>query len=159
MKPANDNGSLLEQRRKLYGIPETPYLPMAKNVLVFRMPSETRTAGGLYIAETAQEPKPMGVLVAAGLAAHDVLSDHLVEIGDVVWFGRWAGWEKEVQRDPEGKGKQILQMKVEDVLGSVDALERVARYEIDLNEEGEHVYVAASNDNGYSKDKGQHGHG
>lgn len=158
MKSANDNGSRMEERRKMYGIPETPYAPMGKNVLVFRMPSETRTAGGLYIAETAQEPKPMGVLVAAGLAALDVLSDHLVEIGDVVWFGRFAGWEKEIQRDPEGKGKQILQMKVEDVLGSVDALERIARSDIDLNEDGEHIYVAASNDNGY-KTKGQHGHG
>jgi chaperonin GroES len=138
--------SKLEERRKLYGIPETPYLPMGKNVLVFRMPSETRTAGGLWVAESAQEPKPMGVLVAAGLGALDVMADHLVELGDVVWFGRFAGWEKEIQRDPEGKGKQILQMKVEDVLGSVDALERVPAYEaVRDSETGEHIYQRKGN--------------
>lgn len=141
----------LEARRKLYGIPEAPYLPMGKNVLVFRLPSETRTAGGLYIAEIAQEPKPIGVLVAAGLAALDVLADHLVEIGDIVWFARFAGYEREVARDPEGKAKEILQCKVEDVLGSVDALERRKTCDIDLNEEGEHIYVPlgqAANDKG-----------
>lgn len=142
--------SLLSERSKMYGIPSAPYLPMGKNVLVFRLPSESRTSGGLYIAETAQEPKPMGVVVEAGLAARDVMADHLVEIGDIVWFARFAGWEKEIQRDPEGKSKQILQMKVEDVLGSVDALARLAACDIGFNEDGEHIYVprGAANDNG-----------
>lgn len=140
----------LEERTKMYDMPAVPYLPMSKNVLIFRLPSETRSAGGIYIAEMAQEPKPIGVLVAAGLTAIDIMSDHLIEIGDIVWFARFAGFEKEVMRDPEGKGKQILQCKVEDVLGSVDALDRVKAYEIDLNEDGEHIYVAA-NDNAVAK--------
>lgn len=138
MKPANDNGSLLAARTKQYNIPPLPYLPMGKNVLVYRMPMETKTAGGLYIAETARVAKPMGILVAAGLAALDVLSDHLVEIGDIVWFGRFHEYEEEVKRDPEGKGQTILQMKAEDVNGSVDALERVRDYEV--------VRVAVSDD-------------
>lgn len=139
MSAANDNG--LAERSKHYDIPPTPYLPLGKNVLIFRLPSEQRTAGGLYIAESAQEPKPMGVLLAAGLAARDILADHLVEIGDIVWFARYSGWEKEIQRDPEGKGKQILQMKVDEVLGSVDALTRADDYSLDLNDEGEHIYI------------------
>jgi co-chaperonin GroES (HSP10) len=142
--------TLLAERQRTYGIPEAPYLAAAKNVLIFRLPNETRTAGGLYIADSVQEPKPMGVLIGAGLAALDIMTDHLIEIGDIVWFGRFAGWEREIQRDPEGKGKQILQMKIEDVLGSVDALDRVKRYDIDLNEDGEHIYVAA-NDNAVAK--------
>lgn len=133
--------SKLTERRKLYDIPAAPYLPLGKNILVFRLPSETVTASGLLIVEDAQEPKPMGVIIAAGLGALDVLDSHLVEIGDIVWFGRFAGWEKEVQRDPGGKGKRILQMKVEDVLGSVDAIERSKDYEILLNEEENHIYV------------------
>ena len=115
---------------KEFGIPEVPYWPLSKTCLVFRLPSETRTAGGLFIAEEHAEPKPYGVLVAAGLAARDILEDNLIHIGDVVWFGRFAGWEKEIKRDPEGKGKQILQLKVEDILGSVDAVERVKEYDI-----------------------------
>ncbi len=142
MKPANDNGSLLASRMKTYDIPDPPYLPMGKNVLVFRLPSETKSAGGIIIAETAQEPKPMGVIIAAGLQAMEILRDHLIFEGDIVWFGRFAGWEREVQRDPAGKGKSILQMKVEDVLGSVDALERYAQsYDIGVNAEDELVYV------------------
>lgn len=147
MKPANDNGlgvrpgPQLGQRVKLYNIPPIPYLPMGKNVLVYRMPSETKTAGGIYITETARQAKPMGILVSAGLAAHEVMQDHLIEIGDVVWFGRFHEYEEEVKRDPEGKGQTILQMKIEDVLGSVDALERVREYAIERNEDEQLIYV------------------
>ncbi len=135
----------LEERRKQYGIPPMPYLPAGKVVLVYRLPSETRTAGGLYIADTAQEPVSQGVLLGAGLEALDILKDHLVEIGDVVWFGKFEGWETEVQRDPENRGKQINQFKVDGVLGSVDALERLQgktqTHRLTYNEElGEHHY-------------------
>jgi chaperonin GroES len=131
--------SKLGQRIEEYGIPSIPYLPQGKNVLVFRIPSETRTAGGLYVPDEHREAKPMGVLLAAGLGARDVMADHLIDVGDVVWFGRFAGWEKEVQRDPEGKGKQILQLKIDDVLGSVDALERAEEYEICVVQDGENA--------------------
>ncbi len=138
--------SKLSERAKEYGIPDTPYLPMGKNVLVFRLPNETKTAGGLWVPEAHAEPKPMGVLVAAGLAAMDVLAESLIEVGDIVWFGRFAGWEKEIERDPEGTGKQILSMKEGDVLGSVDALDRVSSYEMKRVESDsipsmEHIYV------------------
>ena len=116
---------LLAERRRTYDIPELPYLPCGKVVLVFRLPNETRTSGGLFLAETAQEPKTMGVLVGAGLEAMDILKDHLIEIGDIVWFGKFEGWEHEVKRDAENKGKQINQFKVDGILGSVDAIERV----------------------------------
>lgn len=133
--------SKLDERRKEYGIPDLPYLPQGKNVLVFRVPNETVSAGGIIIAETAQEPKPIGVMLAAGLAARDVMRDSLIKIGDLVWFGRFAGWEKEIQRDPQGKGKSILQMKIEDVLGSADALERVRDFRIEFDESnGEHYF-------------------
>lgn len=134
----------LEKRRKQYGIPETPYLPIARNVLVFRLPMEERTAGGLFIAETAQQAKRQGVLVAAGLKARDVFADHLVEIGDIVYFGRFAGDEDEFRRDPEGKAKRIIELKCEDINGSVDAWARAAEYEIDRNEDGEHFYVQSA---------------
>ncbi len=135
----------LEERQKQYGIPPIPYLPAGKVVLVYRLPSETRTAGGLFIAETAQEPVSQGVLLSAGLEALDVLKDHLIEIGDVVWFGKFEGWETEVQRDPENRGKQINQFKVDGVLGSVDAIERLQgktqTHRLAYNEElGEHYY-------------------
>ena len=133
--------SKLAERIKKYGIPAIPYLPKGKNVLVFRLPSEEVTAGGIILAEDAKEPKTYGVLVKAGLAALDEMRDHLIELGDIVWFGRFAGWEKEVQRDPMGKGKSIMQMKIEDINGSVDGLERENDYTVEYDEEtGQHYY-------------------
>jgi chaperonin GroES len=132
----------LNERRTAYSIPDLPYLPMGKVVLVFRMPSAEKSAGGIYIPETDREPKPIGVLLAAGLQALDVLRDHLVEIGDIVWFGKFAGWEHEVKRIAEGKGEQVLQLKVDDILGSVDALERMgSSHALGFDDqEGEHYY-------------------
>ena len=148
--------SKLAERRKLYGIPELPYLPANKVVLVFRIPDEEKTAGGLYVPETNREPKPMGVLVGAGLAALDIMKDHLIEVGDIVWFGKFAGWEHEVQRIAEGKGEQILQLKVDELLGSVDALERLeATHSIAYNDTlGEHYYEVR---NGNGKHSGRVG--
>lgn len=131
----------LAKRAEEYGIPPIPYLPIGHNVLVFRLPEEERSAGGLYLAESTREQKHAGVLVSAGLAALDVLADHLVDIGDVVWFGKYAGHDEEVQRDPAGKGKRIISMKCEDILGSVDALERVKSYNIERNVDDEFIYV------------------
>ena len=130
----------LEQRIKQYDIPEIPYLPMHKDVLVFRMPDEERTAGGLYITQENREPKSYGILVAAGLGALDVLWPNLVEVGDVVWFSTYEGEEKEITREVGAEGKKLLQMKVEGIRGSVDAVERAREFEVVLSKEGKHEY-------------------
>lgn len=141
--------SKLAERIEEFDIPPIPYLPQGKNVLLFRMPAESVTAGGLIIPETEWQPKPEGVILAAGLDALDVMRDHLIELGDVVWFGRFAGWEQEVKRDPANKGKAVIQMKIEDVLGSVDAVNRIygrkATHSIEFDHEaddgnGQHFY-------------------
>lgn len=133
--------SKLDKLREQYDIPPVPYLPMGEVVLVFRMPSEEKTAGGLYIPEENQGPKPYGILVAAGLAARDVLADALIEIGDVVHFGRFEGDEKEFKREEAKKGKYLLQLKARGLLGSVDALDRLKDYRIERDKEtGEHLY-------------------
>lgn len=134
--------NLLDEKRKKYGIPESPYGPKGKVVLVFRMPMETKTAGGLYLAEVAQEPQPRGILIAAGLTARDEMRDHLVELGDEVWFGRFAGYEKEVERDPENKGKTIIQMMIADILGSVESIEREKEHILAYDDDtGEHYWI------------------
>lgn len=131
----------LEQRRKAYDIPDVPYLPIGKVILVYRMPSEEKTAGGLFIPEEHAGPKPYGVLVAAGLAAREILRDALIEIGDVVYFGRFEGDEKEFKREEAKKGKYLLQLKVDGLLGSVDAIEREKSYQINEDEDGDMYYA------------------
>jgi chaperonin GroES len=111
-------------------IPAIPYLPLSKNVLIYRLEGEEKTAGGLYVPETAKEVRSRGVLLAAGLAARDILADGLIEIGDEVCFAHYAGRDREVEKRAGKEPSRILECKVEDILGSVDALERVKDYEI-----------------------------
>lgn len=147
----------LEERRRHYDIPETPYLPMGKVILVYRLPSEEVTKSGLVIPQVWTEksddgttttgqksPDPKGVLVAAGLQALDVMRDHLIEIGDIVYFGRFEGWEVEFKREAMKSGKYLIQMKIEGLLGSVDAMERMKNHAVeyvDTDDFQGHVYT------------------
>jgi co-chaperonin GroES (HSP10) len=133
---------------KEYGIPKIPYLPAGKTILVFRLEGEEKTAGGLlYVPDEHREVKDIGVLLAAGLGARDFMAEHLVDIGDICWFGRFAGREQTIDRQAGTKGQKILSMKIEDLVGSVDALERVKDYDIKIDNDpesesfGQHFYV------------------
>jgi chaperonin GroES len=121
---------------------------MAKCVLIYRLPNETKTAGGLFIPGTAEQKKPQGILLAAGLAARDILKDALIELGDIIWFAIYAGWEASVEKDPGNKDKQMVQIKAEDILGSEDALERMKNHRIAYDEKlGEHYYEEVAHGN------------
>lgn len=151
--------SKLEERIKKYDIPPIEYLPKGKAVLVYRLPPEKETAGGIVlpqvwterhedgygnVTESAVKKEPVckGVLLAAGLVARDEMRDHLIEIGDIVYFGRYAGSDRDAQRDPENAGRTISEMKIEDINGSADGLERLrSAYTIEYDEEtGQHYY-------------------
>jgi chaperonin GroES len=131
--------------RKELDIPAIPYLPLSKNVLIFRLEGEEKTKGGIIVPDVHKEVKSRGILLAAGLAARDVLADGLIDIGDEVCFAYFAGRDrKSEERESGSAGKAILECKVEDILGSVDALERVKSYDIvpiTIPETGETVRV------------------
>jgi chaperonin GroES len=136
----------LDKLRAKYkdNIPPVPYLPMGEVILVYRLPSETHTAGGLEIPEEYRSPVSRGILIAAGLEARDIMGDALIEIGDIVYFGRFEGDEREFKRDEAEKGEKLLQLKMRGILGSADALFRSQHYDIVLTtlEDGttEHMY-------------------
>lgn len=132
--------SKLAERIKQYGIPTPPTHPIFDYVYVYRLPVETRTAGGLYIADVAVEYKPMGVLVSAGLLALDRLRSYGVELGDIVEFANYSGFEREVARDPENKGKHLIQLEAHEIRGSKDLGERIAAGEIEVvqGDDGKH---------------------
>jgi len=124
--------------RKELDIPALPYLPLGKNVLIFRLEGEEKTKGGIIVPDVHKEVKSRGILLAAGLAARDILADGLIEIGDEVCFAYFAGRDRKTEeRDAGSAGKSILECKVEDVLGSVDALERVKNYDIVYDDEAQ----------------------
>jgi chaperonin GroES len=131
--------SKLDERRTKYSIPALVYLPRGKTVVVWRLPSEVKTAGGLFIPGTAEQIKSRGILLACGLQARDLLGDDLVEVGDEVYFTRYGA----VERDLDGPGSaKLLELKAEDILGSADGLERVKGYDIEINSDGDSIYVA-----------------
>ena len=141
----------LEEKRKAYGIPEIPYLPMGRTILVFRIPSETKTEGGLFVPEEHAGPKRCGVLLAAGLAAREIMHDALIEIGDTVYFGRFEGDEDKVDREAGGVSRKLLTLKIDGVHGSVEAIDRARQYEIkpvvidDKTGDSEFRYVEKTN--------------
>jgi co-chaperonin GroES (HSP10) len=82
---------------------EAPGLPLGARVFVREFAAESKTEGGLDVAETAKERYFAGIIVAAGDQAADKLYDLGVELGDEIWFGKYAGliqeWQHIVGRD------------------------------------------------------------
>ncbi len=136
--------SKLDERRKKYDIPPLSYLPLGKNVLIYRIEANDKTPGGLHIPDAYKPVYSRGILLAAGLEARDILAGGLVEIGDEVCFGQYALRDRETAERTAGIAPRTIgECKVEDVLGSVDALERVKDYDVVYveNSEGEGLRI------------------
>ncbi len=92
--------------------------PLHDRILVRRTAEEEKTAGGLYIPDTAKEKPQKGEIVAAGKGR--VTEDGRVlplevKVGDRVLFGKYAGTELKLN------GEEFLMMREEDILGIVNA--------------------------------------
>ena len=78
--------------------------PLADRVLIEPNPAEEKTAGGLFIPDTAKE-------IAAGPGTSDVKME--VKVGDQVLYGKYAGTEITID------GKDYLIMKQGDILAII----------------------------------------
>jgi chaperonin GroES len=90
------------------------FRPLHDRVAVKRVDSETKTAGGIIIPDTAAEKPQQGEVVAVGPGARAddgriVAMD--LKKGDRVLFGKWSGTEVKID------GTEILIMKESDVMG------------------------------------------
>lgn len=93
------------------------FRPLHDRVLVRRIDSEQKTAGGIIIPDTAQEKPSQGEIVSVGngLKAEDGTVTALdVSAGDTILFGKWSGTEVKVD------GEDLLIMKESDILGVID---------------------------------------
>ncbi|MCR9219991.1 MAG: co-chaperone GroES [Alphaproteobacteria bacterium] len=93
------------------------FRPLHDRILVERVESDTKTAAGIIIPDTAQEKPMQGKVLAVGKGV--TLEDGSVrpldvKSGDTVLFGKWSGTE--VKMD----GKELLIMKESDVMGVVE---------------------------------------
>ena len=92
------------------------FTPLHDRVLVERVESEEKTAGGLIIPDSAKEKPAEGVIVAVGAGARDDDGDRIemdVKAGDRVLFGKWSGTEVTLD------GKELLIMKESDIMGII----------------------------------------
>ena len=92
------------------------FTPLHDRVLVERVESDEKTAGGLIIPDSAKEKPAEGRVVAVGAGARDDDGDRIaldVKEGDKILFGKWSGTEVTVD------GKEMLIMKESDILGII----------------------------------------
>lgn len=80
----------------------TKVRPLNDRVLVKRMSEEEKTAGGLFIPDSAKEKPARGVVVSAGPGKVDDNGKRTpleVKSGDKVLFGKYSGTEIKLDGD------------------------------------------------------------
>jgi len=90
------------------------FRPLHDRVVVERLDSDEKTAGGIIIPDSAQEKPMQGKILAVGSGARDdsgKLQPLDVKEGDTVLFGKWSGTEVKID------GKDLLIMKESDIMG------------------------------------------
>ena len=93
---------------------EMNFRPLHDRVVVRRVESEEKTAGGIIIPDTAKEKPQEGEVVAVGPGGRDDDGDLIpmdVKAGDRVLFGKWSGTEVKLN------GEDVLIMKESDIMG------------------------------------------
>ena len=91
--------------------------PLQDRVLIRRVLAETKTPGGIFIPDTAQEKPVEGEVLAVGPGKRGddgKLQPLDVETGDRVLFGKWSGSEIKLG------GEDLIIMNESDIMGVVD---------------------------------------
>jgi chaperonin GroES len=93
------------------------FRPLHDRVVIKRADTETKTAGGIFIPDTAGEKPQEGEVIAVGPGGRDD-AGKLIPIdlkkGDKVLFGKWSGTEVKIDT------KDLLIMKESDVMGVLE---------------------------------------
>ena len=93
------------------------FRPLHDRVVVRRVESEAKSAGGIIIPDTAKEKPQEGEVLAVGSGARDDAGKLValdVKAGDRVLFGKWSGTEVKID------GEELLIMKESDVMGVME---------------------------------------
>ena len=93
------------------------FRPLHDRVVVRRIESEEKTAGGIIIPDTAKEKPQEGEVIAVGPGARDERGEVQsldVKAGDRILFGKWSGTEVKID------GQDLLIMKESDVMGVLE---------------------------------------
>jgi chaperonin GroES len=94
------------------------FKPLHDRILVRRIETDEKSAGGIIIPDTAREKPQEGEVIATGPGARDDSGKLIpldVKPGDRILFGKWSGTEIKLE------GKELLIMKEDDVLGIIES--------------------------------------
>ena len=93
------------------------FRPLHDRVLLRRLESESKTAGGIIIPDTAKEKPAQAEVVAVGTGVRDdsgKLVPLAVSAGDTVLFSKWSGSEVTID------GEELLVVKESDIMGIIE---------------------------------------
>ena len=93
------------------------FRPLHDRVVVRRVESEEKTAGGIIIPDTAKEKPQEGEVIAVGPGGRDEAGKLIpidLKVGDRILFGKWSGTEVKLD------GEELLIMKESDVMGVIE---------------------------------------
>ena len=93
------------------------FRPLHDRILVRRIESDKKTAGGIIIPDTVKEKPQEAEVLAVGPGARDErgeLQPLDVKVGDRILFGKWSGTEVKID------GEELLIMKESDVMGLIE---------------------------------------
>ena len=93
------------------------FRPLHDRVVVKRIESDDKTAGGIIIPDTAKEKPSQGEVIAVGPGGRDEAGKLIpidLKVGDKVLFGKWSGTEVKID------GQDLLIMKESDILGVLE---------------------------------------
>lgn len=96
---------------------EVKMRPLHDRVLVRRLEENEKTAGGIYIPDTAKEKPSRGQVVAIGkgkILDNGDIRPLDVKVGDTVLFGKYAGTEVKVAE------QEYLVMREDDIMGVIE---------------------------------------
>lgn len=88
--------------------------PLHDRILVKRLDEETKTAGGLFIPDSAKEKPIQAKVIAVGAGKRDKDGKiHALDVkaGDTVLFSKYSGSEVKIE------GVEHLILREEDILG------------------------------------------
>jgi chaperonin GroES len=92
----------------------TKIQPLGQRVLVKRIDSEEKTAGGIYLPDTAKEKPQEAKVVALGTGGKDddgKTIEFTVKVGDTVLISKYGGTEVKID------GEEHLIVSESDILG------------------------------------------
>lgn len=95
----------------------TKFRPLHDRVLMRRLESDSKTAGGIIIPDTAKEKPAQGEIVSVGSGLrdeHGKLQALDVKEGDIVLFSKWSGTEVTID------GEELLVVKESDIMGVIE---------------------------------------